>query len=401
MLCLTMAFPVFAGKVITYTALSQVSQEEANNLAIAGVAKQIVSQVSVNQKLTKQETTANGNSTLSEKFLIQDQVKSLLDIKGITITPVKVEKGYKATATLDLDEFTAGLQFKLRSLQTELKNLQESIVRALEGRQYANAIKGLDRAREIVGSYGKLAEQLGKVYPIDKSFLLEHRISDYETKLQEELSQIRIEGPREALTLNNSEMPPWSITVYDRQGPVENFPLVARQQSRRLLERRTQASGSATFKLRNVNFDQGPYSITIEPNFQSKWIDDAGLRQAFVLSYTVNKTKCNINLQCSEVANICSALEKRLAQKSIFIDEESSRPELVFKMTASQTKALKINGSTTRYAYSIDFTLKGKGVSFMKTVKENGKTPTDATVQALGKLDLEPLLQQLKPLCIP
>ena len=39
----TLAFSisVFAGKVITYTASSAESQEQANNTAIAGVAKQV------------------------------------------------------------------------------------------------------------------------------------------------------------------------------------------------------------------------------------------------------------------------------------------------------------------------------------------------------------------------
>ena len=115
-----MVFPAFAGKVITYTAVSNESQEDANNMAMAGIAKQMSSQVTVNQQLSRQETTANGQSSISEKFLIQDQVKALVNIKGATITPIKVDKGYKATATLDLDVFTADIQFKLQALKKEL-----------------------------------------------------------------------------------------------------------------------------------------------------------------------------------------------------------------------------------------------------------------------------------------
>ena len=39
LLLLSLSVAAFAGKVITYTASSAVSQEEANNTAIAGVAK--------------------------------------------------------------------------------------------------------------------------------------------------------------------------------------------------------------------------------------------------------------------------------------------------------------------------------------------------------------------------
>ena len=40
-LLLSFSVAAFAGKVITYTASSEVSQEQANNTAIAGVAKQV------------------------------------------------------------------------------------------------------------------------------------------------------------------------------------------------------------------------------------------------------------------------------------------------------------------------------------------------------------------------
>ena len=45
----------FGAKLISYTGYSAESQEEANNAAIAGVAKQISAQVSSSQKLVKKE----------------------------------------------------------------------------------------------------------------------------------------------------------------------------------------------------------------------------------------------------------------------------------------------------------------------------------------------------------
>ncbi|WP_298767773.1 hypothetical protein [uncultured Fibrobacter sp.] len=399
LLCLVAVFPVFAGKVITYTAVSNESQEDANNMAMAGIAKQISSQVNVNQQLSRQETTANGQSTISEKFLIQDQVKAFIKIKGATITPIKVDKGFKATATLDLDVFTADIQFKLQAQKKELADLQTTIAQALDNRQYASAIKEIERGKEIIQSYGKMSDQLGQIYPIDKSYLLEHNIPDYESRLQNELSQIRIEGPAEPFTLSNPEMPPWIVTVYDRHGPVANFPLVAKQKGHILLERRTSSDGSATFKLRNVNIENAPYVITIEPNLPGQWLETVGLRKAFEIPYSVSQAKCRIRIQCSEVANICNALEKKLAKKSIFIEENPDLPSLEFKMALNEVKQLKINANTTRYSYTFDYMLKGKGISFITTVKENGKTPTDATIQAIDKIDFTPLQQQLRPFC--
>ena len=108
------ALPAMAGKIVTYTATSKISQEEANNTAIAGVAKQISSQVNAKQTLTKEESTAGNKATLKENYRSTSQVSSSVKIKGITVTPVKVAKGFKATATLDLDEYTADIQFQIR-----------------------------------------------------------------------------------------------------------------------------------------------------------------------------------------------------------------------------------------------------------------------------------------------
>ena len=80
LLALLTALPVFAGRIITYTAVSDKSQEEANNAAMAGVAKQIVVQVNSNQTLTKKEAKSKGNSTLDETFFSSNNVKSNLKL---------------------------------------------------------------------------------------------------------------------------------------------------------------------------------------------------------------------------------------------------------------------------------------------------------------------------------
>ena len=107
LLALLTALPVFAGRIITYTAVSDKSQEEANNAAMAGVAKQIVVQVNSNQTLTKKEAKSKGNSTLDETFFSSNNVKSNLKLKGVKIETIKVSKGYKATASLDMGTSSA------------------------------------------------------------------------------------------------------------------------------------------------------------------------------------------------------------------------------------------------------------------------------------------------------
>ena len=140
------AIPAMAGKIVTYTATSKISQEEANNSAIAGVAKQVKSKVSATQKQTKYEDIYNGESTLGETYRANNTVKSNVVLKGVKVVPVKMEKGkgYKATATLDMDEFTADLRFRLNSIKQELADLEKSSKQAFNDRIYINVVNDLE-----------------------------------------------------------------------------------------------------------------------------------------------------------------------------------------------------------------------------------------------------------------
>ena len=389
----------FAGKVVTYTATSNVSQEEANNTAMAGVAKQISSRVQAKQTLEKKETTTAAKSSISENYRSQSNIESSIKIKGISVTPVKTDKGYKATATLDMDEYTADIQFQMKSIKQDLANLESTTREGLQKRQYATSINAIEQAKGKIQAYNYLIEQLSAIYPINDSHRLQHEIPSLENKLQESLSKIRIEGPKETFTIGKPELPTWEVVVYDAAGPVENFPVRAKQGFQTLLERRTQANGAATFNLRNVNFEKGPYTIVVEPSFSDELLQTTGLGNLFELTYQVNQTRCSIHINCNELANICSALEKKLSQKSIFIDENVKEPSLDLKITTTEEKALKVSDNLTRFSYTVDLSLKKKGINFITSAKEAGKNATDATIKAIGKMDFAPLQKQLKPFC--
>ena len=384
-----------AGKVVTYTATSNVSQEDANNSAIAGVAKQISSNVQANQTLNKEEVSAGKRSTYKETYRSTSQVTSNIDIKGISVSTVKTDKGFKATATLDLDEYTADLQFKMNEIRQKVAELEKAIKASIEKRQYALGITSLEEAKTKISEYGGLVNRLATIYPVNESHQLKHSISDLETQLYARLAQIRIEGPTEQFTLSKSEMPPWNVTVYDDAGPVANFPLIAKQTFQVLLERRTQADGSATFNLRNVNFEKGPYVIVVEPGFSEEILKATGLRQKFTLSYQVSDSKCPVRIECKELANVCNALEKALFQKTILVEESPDAPLLQLKVSSTEGKAIMINDNMTRYSYNVDLSLKGKKISFVTSAKENGKNASDATVKAIAKMDFAKLKQQL------
>ena len=397
-LCACLAVvPALAGKIVTYTATSTVSQEDANNSAMAGVAKQIKSQVSATQTLTKYEDITDGKSVLGETYRAKSNVKSNVVLKGVKVVPVKVDKGFKATATLDMDEFTASLQFRLKTLQQDIAKLEKSARKAIDSRTYANAASDLETAEDKVNEYNFYLQQLADVYPLNDSRRLQHTLPEIEKLLVERLSNLTITTTAEPnFELAKAEMPSWNVIVKDSIGPVPNFPIIARQ-SKTLAERRTQKNGIATFKLRNVNFDKGPYVITVEPNLSLELLKKTGLRNALEVPYRVKISRCEIKLECGDLAsNVCSALESALSKKSIFAtdNEESTAPELSVEIENTFRGRLG-------FISSFDFTIaiKGEGVNFFTTGKGVGKTENAATLSALKKTDFAPLQKQLMPLC--
>ena len=389
------ALPAMAGKIVTYTATSKISQEEANNSAIAGVAKQVKSKISATQKQTKFEDIYNGESTLGETYRANNTVKSNVVLKGVKVVPVKADKGFKATATLDMDEFTADLRFRLNTLKQEIADLEKTSRQAFSARIYINSINDLDAAKEKVNEYNFYLAQLADVYPIDDSYRLQHGLADFEKILIERLSRLTFETTAKAdFEIGRPEMPAWDVIVKDSLGPVPSFPLIARQ-SKTLAERRTQDDGTVTFSLRNVNFEKGPYVIIVEPNFPYELLKKTGMMNALEVPYRVIRSRCEVSVQCNLPSNICKAIDNALSKKSIYTtNDDTVSPPLNVEVSSDIRNKL---GSLKSYDVSIS--IKGAGVDFFSMSKGAGKNETDATLSAIKKTDFSPLQKQLEPYC--
>ena len=398
LIALLAVLPAFAGRVITYTAVSEKSQEEANNAAMAGVAKQIVAQVDSKQVLTKKESKSGANSSLDETFFSSNSVKSNIKLKGVKIESVKTDKGYKATATLDMDEFTSDIQFQMKRIRTDVAKLEASAREALKNRQYAKVASDLQSAQAMLPDYERLLWQLSKVYPLNDTQRLLHNLPEVESALIEKLSGIKIKGPTETFALVSSEMPEWSVTVTDSEGPLSGFPLIAKQGRQTLAEKRTGENGSANFLLRKVNFETGPFSLTIMPNLPLAFIKASGLSQGIEITYKVKRSRCEVRLECNQIANLCNAFEKNLNQKSIFAVDDPKAPKLSVGFTASEKNSLGTGNNAMR-SYEITLSVKGDGVSYMATSKGVGKSDLDATIKAVQKTDLSDLQKQLTKYC--
>lgn len=398
LLALLMAIPAFAGRIITYTATSNMSQEDANNAAMAGVAKQIVAEVNVNQTVSKKETTKQGKNTLDESFFSSNNVKSNLKLKGIKIVAEHTDKGFKATASLDLDEFTADIQFQMKRIKESILKLEASAREALISRKYAKTATDLQQAQSKIPEYERLLWQLSKVYPLNESHQLLHNLPEIQNQLLEKLAHIKLEGPTEKFELTKSEMPEWSVLVVDDQGPLPGFPLIAKQARETLSEKRSDDNGKVAFLLRKVNFEKGPYSITVIPSLPLEYLKASELTQGIEVSYDVIQTRCEIQLECKQIANFCRAMENALNQKSIFSTTDPKATKISIDYTAIEKNVLTV-GSSTMKSFDVTFNVKGPKVNFQASSKGVGKDELDATIKAIQKADFSKLQPQLKQYC--
>lgn len=395
--CAMMSAPAFAGKVITYTATSQQSQEAANNAAMAGVAKQISTQVKVNQSLSREYVSFDGKSKLTENYNSDNKVFSDLKIKGIKVKTETADKGFKATATLDLDEFTSEIRFAMKSLRIKIAKLEEAGSQALKERQYANAIEAIERAKNIVPEYNVLLNELAQVYPINDSLRLNENVTAVESQAIKALSKLKFKFPT-SLELTKPEAE-FSITVYDGGVAVRNFPLTAKQGRHILTDVTTDDNGFANLKLLDIDIEKGPFVIVVEPNFPEGILKAAGLRKKMEIDFRAKQSRCDVNIRCDASEALCNTLEKKLAQKSIFISSAAESPKLDFKISTTAGKKIEYQPGKFTTAYDVNLFIKGEGVVFTANVRETGKQESEAAEAAIKKTNFAPLKKQMEPHC--
>lgn len=400
MLTLFMIWPTFAGRIVTYTAVSTTSQEDANNAAVAGVAKQIVSQVNVNQTITKSESSRDGKYTLDEKFFSSNNVTSDIKLKGVTIIPeISDGKKFKATAKLDMDEFTSDIQFQMKRIQSEVSELEANARGALEKRLYGKVAYDLQKAQALLPEYEQLVWKLSKIIPLKESHKITHNLSEVESQFIAKLSGIKFELPQQEFTLTKPEMPEWSVLVSDSQGPLAGFPLIVRQGRQILSEKRSAENGRASFILRKVNFETGPYTLIVQPSLPAGYIKAAGLDEKLELAYTVSLSRCKIFLECNQIANLCRAAEIALNKNSIFSVNEENAAKIKISFSSTPRNSIT-SGNNVMNSYDVSIEITSEQIHFATNTKSVGKNEIDALIKATNKTDFSKLKEQLNPYCL-
>lgn len=392
---LSLSVAAFAGKVITYTASSDVSQEQANNTAIAGVAKQVSAQVKSDDRLNTTDVTANGKESISQTYSSKKNVKTDVNLKWIKVKPLPKEgKRFRATATLDVDEMTNNIRLQMAELKESVKKLEADGRAALDASRYDEAIRNYTQAVSLLQPYADLKKELAEVFTLNESFNLNHDLPGFKALIATRLVNVSLETEPAKLVLEQDMIQDFKVKVIDANGPVTDFPLKAVQDSKKLDSRRTQENGVAVFTLQNVNFTSGTLSVSFVPDFPKEILKGAGLEKGFVVPYEVKQKACNVRLDCKGSADACKALESELAKNAIFIGKNASYPQLRAEITANPKGTL---GQLQSFDMSVSIT--GDRVNFTKSTKGVGKTEAEAMGKGIAKLKFKELQEQVKRVC--
>lgn len=394
-LLLSLSVAAFAGKVITYTASSEVSQEQANNTAIAGVAKQVSAQVKSDDRLNTSDVTAGGKESITQTYTSNKNVKTDVNLKWIKVQPLpKDGKRFRATATLDVDEMTNNIRLQMADIKERVLKLEADGRNALEESRYDEAVRNLMNAISLLAPYRELKKELAEVFTLNESFNINHDLSGFKSLLVSRLGNIRVEATPAKPVIEKDFIQDLMITVSDSKGVVTDFPLKAVQDGKKLDSRRTQDNGVAMFTLQGLNTASGTQSISFVPDFPREILKESGLEKGFPVLYEVKQQACNVRLDCKGNSEACKALENQLAKSSIFVGTSTKYPLLKAEVVATPKGSLN-----QLQSFDMNVSITGERVNFSKATKGVGKSEAEAMGKGIAKLKFKELQEQVKGIC--
>lgn len=276
-----------AGQAVSFTAFSDKSQQDADNKAILGAFR-----------------IHGFNTHIIERI---NQANAITIPSGVFLKEIKTKKGYKAQVILDLDSYLSNLQTRIDDLYREINTLKGTAEQFINNRLYISATKDLELAQKKKDLLKKYIALYASFIPLNKTFRFDLNLAELEKKLLERISGISLESSNSSGALSLPEISTLRIRITDSFGPLPNFPIIARQDSH-FIENRTLANGEASFTFQNLNFDDGPHEIVIEPNLTPMFSKKINDKQKLKIYYNVNRNSETEPLLCAQKNINCNAL---------------------------------------------------------------------------------------------
>ena len=384
-----------ASNMIKYVGSSTISQEEANNTAISGIAKQIVANISTSEQMIVEDFTRENKSESQEKYTAIQNIQSELTLKWIQLEVLpKSGSEFKARAILNVDEVESAMLLRMRELQKEISIHETKGMEALKIRNYKKSSDELMTAIPKLFMYNEMLDVLSKLKPLKSSIKLNHRLHELEEQLISKLNFVRIGIDSNSLKYSESSFS-FDVNAFDDLGPLSGLPIKILQGSKILMNRQTQQDGVAHFELNKFSKKGNTLSLLCLVDLPEGLLKKSGLNQGIRLTYeykkkenrseVATKNEDSFFLICPYHDDVCKATSNFLRKHGISLESDSSLKKIHFSYGKSIQRTLKSAGVDI-ITYDFSLCLNNENFSFCKNLTAAGKSEADALEKALKKI---------------
>lgn len=385
----------FASNIVKYVGSSTISQEEANNTAISGIAKQIIANVSTSEQMIVEDVTQGNKSQSQEKYSATQNIQSELTLKWIKLEVLpKNGAEFKARAILDIDEVESAMLLRMQELQEEISIHESKGMEALKIRNYKKSSDELVSAIPKVFMYNEMLDVLSKLKPLKSSIKLNHRLHELEEQLISKLNFVKVGIDSSSLKYSEGFFS-FDVNVFDDLGPLSGLPIKILQGSKILMNRQTQQDGVAHFELNKFSKKGNTLSLLCLLDLPKGLLKKAGLNQGTRLTYEYKKNASQSRvatgnaepffLICPYHEGVCKATQNFLKKHGISLESDNSLKKIHFSYGKSIQRTLKSTGVDI-ITYDFSICLNNENFSFCKNLTGTGKSEADALEKALKKI---------------
>jgi len=389
-------FAVCEARIVTFTATSTVSQEDADKQAMAGIAIQIRSNVSVSHSSQKFEETSSSKSDLQKKYTENIQVRSELTLDGVELKRQKIKKDlWQTTAKLDTDKATASLRQKIAAANFQAHKLDSIICNAIGLHQFEPAIQAYSELVPLQLSHQRAAADMSLFEALDKSDVFNANIPALEMLISEAIAGVEISiQEKTPAQIENNALGPFHILVKDSRGPIPKTKVLAEQNQKIIAEAITDSNGIAIFHLKNIETFKGEHFIDFRIFIPKFGKQSPNLQKR--ISYNSDIPNCSYTLNCQGDGASCIAIEN-LFSKAGFEESKDSK-KLTVQIKELSSKVFD-SGPKKISTMELFISIFGEKIRFTKQIKGTGSSEFSAKSNAIYKISVSEIQQALQPLC--
>lgn len=373
-----------AENLLTYTATSKVSQKDADQKALEGVAKQMSTRVKSEFETRKAEDKDGNVSETAEMF--KGSYTNVV-LKGAKIVPGPKAKGqFQSTVTVDLDQLASKILLDLSTIRTDM-HAKDSVIRLdMLDRDYRKMGMDMVNLEKLASRYNDELENLSCVQRVPAELKLESTLGELTEFLVANMSTLKIEPE-----LSDDFL---TVTVSDYAGPIPYFPVALVQDRKNLVVDKTDENGVIKFPMSKVKSKKASGDVLVHADMNFKFVRQSAVMTKSV-SYGSKSTGCTFRLVCDAGATECGALQKFLTDGGIAILDKDGLPELKATMAFSD----KANGSKTLYTAKATITLMQGDKQMVEQTQGVGRDAELAHAKAVTKLPSAKIVEAFGKSC--